>query len=131
MPQAVVTNTVVLRGRYQTLPVALYGWTIALDNGQQALHPSIEYSASWQPPAALPPAFAGAWHELPGAPGLPQGPELLPLSHALEALSRLNKHAHLLSVGDQAPTYSGVHASQTLSLLREDLLSMLHGGNGC
>ena len=54
----------VLRGRYQTLPVALYGWTIALDNGgqqkgaQRALR-GIEYSATWQAPPILPPTFAG------------------------------------------------------------------------
>ena len=61
--QAVITNTVVLRGRYQTLPVALYGWTIALEAGQQRgaqrAQRGIEYSATWQAPPVLPPTFAG------------------------------------------------------------------------
>ena len=57
--QAVITNTVVLRGRYQTLPVALYGWTIKSENGQKATNDGIQYSAAWQPPRALPTTFAG------------------------------------------------------------------------
>lgn len=29
--QAIITDTVVLRGRYQTLPIALYGWNLQAD----------------------------------------------------------------------------------------------------
>ncbi len=29
--QAIITDTVVLRGRYQTLPIALYGWNLQSD----------------------------------------------------------------------------------------------------
>ena len=59
--QAVVTNTVILRGHYQTLPVALYGWTIATDDEQQAAPAMGEliFSFKWQPPEPTTQAFAG------------------------------------------------------------------------
>lgn len=59
--QAVVTNTVILRGHYQTLPVALYGWTIATDDEQQTA-PAIgelAFSFKWQAPEPTTQAFAG------------------------------------------------------------------------
>lgn len=59
--QAIVTNTVVLRGHYQTLPVALYGWTIASDDEQRAVAPGGElaFSFSWEAPMSNTQAFAG------------------------------------------------------------------------
>ena len=59
--QAVVTNTVILRGHYQTLPVALYGWTIATDDEQQAAPAMGEliFSFKWQAPEPTTQAFAG------------------------------------------------------------------------
>lgn len=60
--QAIITTTVVLRGRFQTLPVALYGWKIALENGQKDVSAggdSIVYSANFSLPAPAPRAFAG------------------------------------------------------------------------
>ena len=82
----------VLRGRYQTLPVALYGWTVALDSSTPKallVARGIEFSASWQPPAALPPAFAGA--ACMGSAS-PRGPEL----HRAPTLAM---HRHTSSTG--------------------------------
>ena len=61
--QAVVTNAVVLRGHYQTLPVALYGWTIAPDDEQQATPTGAElaFSFKWEAPEPTAQAFAGAY----------------------------------------------------------------------
>ena len=60
--QAVVTNTVVLRGHYQTVPVALYGWTIASDDDQHttSLGGELAFSFSWEAPESNTQAFAGA-----------------------------------------------------------------------
>ena len=62
--QAVVTNAVVLRGQYQTLPVALYGWTIAPDDEQRATPTGGElaFSFKWEAPESTTQAFAGAHH---------------------------------------------------------------------
>ena len=62
--QAVVTNTVVLRGHYQTLPVALYGWTIASDDEHRPapLGGELAYSFSWEAPESNTQAFAGEKH---------------------------------------------------------------------
>ena len=62
--QAVVTNAVVLRGQYQTLPVALYGWTIAPDDEQRATPTGGElaFSFKWEAPESTTHAFAGAYH---------------------------------------------------------------------
>ncbi len=64
--QAVVTNAVVLRGQYQTLPVALYGWTIAPDDEQRATPTGGElaFSFKWEAPESTTQAFAGAYHSL-------------------------------------------------------------------
>ncbi len=59
MAQAIITTTVVLRGQFQTLPVALYGWKLALDNGQGPSIESAVYSANFLPPTPAPRAFAG------------------------------------------------------------------------
>ena len=59
--QAVVTNTVVLRGHYQTLPVALYGWTIASDEEQHSapLGGELAFAFDWEAPESNTQAFAG------------------------------------------------------------------------
>ena len=69
--QAIVTNTVVLRGHYQTLPVALYGWTIASDEEQRTtpLGGELAFAFDWEAPESNTQAFAGknctsAWMSL-------------------------------------------------------------------
>ena len=59
--QAVITNTIVLRGHYQTLPVALYGWTIASNDQQSgaSLGGELTFSFKWEAPESNTQAFAG------------------------------------------------------------------------
>lgn len=71
--QAVVTNTVILRGHYQTLPVALYGWTIASDDEQRAAAPvsgELAFSFQWEAPETATQPFAGLHPDMTSADNL-------------------------------------------------------------